>query len=151
MAEYDDMAAIPMDGSVEIQYEEPKKIIPEGEYLFRIEQMKREQQNATDKMPRHVNVKFMLRLENEDGPVGTAWDNLRMYMKWMWKFAEIAKSIGHTPVDSNTYRIDWDKFIGAEGRVKVTVKDWKKNDGTTEQQNNFKYLPPAVDDGEQPF
>ena len=43
-------------------------------------------------------------------------------------------------------------FVGAEGRVKVTVRDWKKNDGTTEQQNQFKYLPPAVDDDEErPF
>ena len=64
MAEFDDMAAIPMDGS-EIHYEEQKKVIPEGEYLFTITQMKREQQNATDKMPRHVNIKFMLKLENE--------------------------------------------------------------------------------------
>ena len=149
MAEYDDMAAIPMDGS--ITYEEQKKIIPEGEYLFRIEQMKREQQNATDKMPRHVNVKFMLRLENEDGPAGTAWDNLRMYMKWAWKFAEIAKSIGHTPPESKSCRIDWEHFIGAEGRVRISVKDWKRNDGTVEKQNAFKYLPPAKDDGDQPF
>ncbi|MBO7088966.1 MAG: hypothetical protein J6W70_03595, partial [Lentisphaeria bacterium] len=64
----------------------------------------------------------------------------------------IAKSIGHTPADSNNVHIDWEHFVGAEGRVKVTVRDWKKNDGTTEQQNQFKYLPPAVDDDEErPF
>jgi hypothetical protein len=147
---YNENDAIPMDGSFEV--EAPSSLIPEGEYLFTIAQMKREQVEAKGKMPKHVNIKFMLRLENADGPAGTVWDNLRMYMKWAWKFAELAKSIGHTAADANSCRIDWSKFEGAQGRVKITQKDWEKNDGTKEKQNAFKYLLPVTEaNGEQPF
>lgn len=149
MSYIDENAAIPMDGNFEV--EAPSSLIPEGEYLFTIAQMKREQVEAKGNMPKHTNIKFMLRLENADGPAGTVWDNLRMYMKWAWKFSAIAKSIGHTPPDSKSSRIIWANFEGAQGRVRITVKDWKRSDGTVEKQNDFKYLPPAAESGEQPF
>ena len=142
MGQYDEYAAVPMDGEIEVENE--NQIIPEGEYLFRIVSMKREQVEKTEKMPNHTNIRFQIKLEHPDGTsAGNAFDNIRMYMKWAWKFSDIAKSIGHTPPDSRSCRIAWDKFVGAEGRVKVTIRDWKKSDGTIEKQNAFKYLPPA--------
>lgn len=151
MSQYDENAAIGMDDGFTVEYDDAQKLIPDGEYLFRIINMKREQVEKTDKMPAHINIKFQIKIEDADGVVGTAWDNVRMYMKWAWKFAELAKAIGDTPPDSKTCRINWGAFVGAEGRVKVGNKTWEKRDGTKEPQNTFKYLPPAVSDGEQPF
>ena len=125
--------------------------IPEGEYLFRILQYKRENVQAKGKMPNHINVKFQLELEDADGKVGKVWDNLRMYQKWVWKYSQIAKSIGHTAADSKQIRIDWSRFEGSEGRLKLSKRDWKKNDGTVEKQNEFDYLLPAVDNSEADF
>ncbi len=151
MSQYDENATIGMDDDFTVEYDDTAKLIPDGEYLFRIINMKREQVEKTDTMPPHINIKFQIKIEDADGVVGTAWDNIRMYMKWAWKFAELAKSIGDTPPDSKTCRINWGSFVGAEGRVKVGKKVWTKRDGTKEDQNTFKYLQPAKADGAQPF
>lgn len=143
MSDYDQNAAISFDGEIIYNESERDTKIEPGEYLFKILQYKRENVQATGKMPNHVNVKFQLELENADGIAGRVWDNMRMYMKWAWKLARIAKSIGHTAVDSNQIRIDWSRFEGAEGRLKLTHKTWKKQDGTETLQNEYEYLPPA--------
>lgn len=142
MATIDEMAAIPMDGS-EIEYQSENREVPPGEYFFTIMAMKRVQEEARGSMPAHVNVKFKLQLETADGPVGVVWDNLRMYNKWLWKYAELAKCIGHTAPDATRIRIDWGRFEGATGRVKLSKREWKKSDGTVELQNDCKYLPAA--------
>lgn len=140
---------ISLDGDVE--YTGGSSLIPEGEYLFRIANMKREEVEAKGDMPKHINLKFQLKLENADGSAGYAWDNVRMYMKWVWKYSDLAKSIGHWPVSAAKGHIDLNRFVGAEGRVRVTITDWKKRDGTTEKQNSFKYLPPAEQPPEVPW
>ena len=142
MATIDETAAIPMDGS-EVEYTSENREVPAGEYFFTITAMKRVQEESRGSMPAHVNVKFKLQLETGDGPVGVVWDNLRMYNKWLWKYAELAKCIGHTAPDATRIRIDWGKFVGATGRVKISKREWKKSDGTVELQNDCKYLPAA--------
>lgn len=144
-------APISMDENAEVTYENTKKLIPDGVYLFTISQMKRMQVEQRGSNPAHVKISFLLRLENEDGNAGTAWDDLRMYMKFAWKFSDLAKSIGDTPPNSKTSKISWSNFIGKTGRVQVTHSPWKKMDGTIEQQNNFKYLLPAVPTGDMSF
>ena len=143
------MAAIPMDGS-EVEYQTENREIAPGEYFFTITAMKRVQEEARGSMPAHVNVKFKLQLETPDGPVGVVWDNLRMYQKWLWKYAKLAKCIGHTPPDATRIRIDWGTFVGATGRVKISKREWKKSDGTVEMQNDCKYLAASANE-EQPF
>lgn len=125
--------------------------IPEGEYCFRILQYRRENVQATGKMPNHVNVKFQLELEDADGIAGKVWDNLRMYQKWAWKYAQIAKSIGHAAPADKDIRINWGAIEGAEGRLKLKKREWTKNDGTKGLQNDFEYLLPAEDTGEADF
>lgn len=147
MTEFNENAAIPMDGPIE--YDGSSQLLPEGDYYFTIQEMKREQCSSTEKMPPHINVKFRLKLTNGE-LTGHAWDNLRMYQKWIWKYADIAKCIGHTAAESTQIRVDWNKFVGAEGKVRVTLKDWRRNDGTVEKQYNFKYLLP-VGDGNMEF
>lgn len=135
-------ASIPMDGSA-VHYEGGENaIIPAGTYFFRILRLKREQVDATQTMPRHVNLRWLMLLENADGEAGRAWDNLRMYRKWLWKYEQVAKAVGHTPKDSQEIRIDWNAFEGATGRVEVAVGKWKRKDGTEADQNTFKYLVP---------
>lgn len=148
--EINEMAEIPMDGTP-VTYEGGSSIIQPGEYLFRIINLRKEMVEATAKMPKHMNMKFQLKLETADGPSGTAWDNIRMYRKWLWKYSELAKSIGHAAKDSTSILIHWDKFVGSEGRVKIDITDWKKSDGTVEKQNTFKYLLPAENPKEMPF
>ena len=84
-------------------------------------------------------------LENADGQRGTVWDNLRMYQKWVWKYAEIAKAIGHTSPDSTQIRIDWSRFVGASGKVRLSHRVWEKDDGTKETQADLKYIIPSAD------
>lgn len=145
MSVEDENGSIPMDGSA-VHYEGDKsEIIPAGTYLFRVVRLRREQVDASQTMPRHVNLKWLMVLEDADGEVGKAWDNLRMYRKWLWKFESVAKAIGHTPKESHDIRIDWNRFEGATGCVEVSVSKWKRRDGTEEPQNNFKYIWP--DDG----
>ena len=139
MAVIDEMAAIPMDGS-EVEYVSENREVAPGEYFFRITAMKRIQEEARGSMPAHTNVKFKLELETADGPAGVVWDNLRMYQKWLWKYSDLAKCIGHTAPDATRIRIDWSKFIGATGRVKLSMRDWKKSDGTVEKVPDCKYL-----------
>ena len=134
-------ASIPMDGTA-VHYEgDQNAIIPAGTYFFRVLRLKREQVDATQSMPRHVNLRWLMLLENADGEAGRAWDNLRMYRKWLWKYEAVAKAVGHTPKDSQDIRIDWNAFEGATGRVEVEVGEWTRRDGTKEPQNRFKYLP----------
>ena len=150
----DEYGAIPMDGQPVDYHQDSSDEITPGEYFFRIEAMKRVQQQASGNMPSHVNVKFKLRLETPEGVAGYLWDNIRMYNKFLWKYADLAKAIGHTPPDSTQIRIDWGSFVGSTGKVKITDQEWKKQDGTVSIQKNCKYLVPAKADGsseEQPF
>lgn len=141
MSIYNENEEILMDGTAVHYEEETSTVVPEGRYLFRILKMKREQVNATEKMPRHVNIRFMMLLETADGEAGRVWDNLRMYKKWLWKYSQVAKSIGHTPRESSDIVIDWNRFEGSTGLLEATVGDFKKRDGTVVQQNSFKFLP----------
>lgn len=134
---------IPMDGAIE--YDGGYSLVPEGEYFFTVIDWKKIQTPAKGKMPNHINIKFKLHLENADNVSGTAWDNLRMYQKWVWKYAEIAKAIGHTAPDCTQIRIDWSRFVGAGGKVKVSHREWEKDDGTKETVLDFKYVIPSAD------
>ena len=146
----DEMAEIPMDGA-EVVYEDENREIPPGEYFFRVVALKRVKEEASGSMPAHVNIKFKLELETPEGKVGVAWDNIRMYQKFLWKYADLAKAIGHTAPDATRIKLDWSTFVGATGRVKLGKREWKKSDGTTELQNDFKYLTPPAANEEQPF
>ena len=148
MSQIDEYAAIPMNG--EIIYDNEHKIIQPGEYLFTVISMKREQVERSEKMPNHINIKFQLKLETADGDAGKVWDNLRMYNKWLWKYAELAVSIGHTPVGSNRIQIDWSKFVGAQGQVQIGKRTWERNDGTKKEQNTFEYLCPPLPSDDTP-
>ena len=139
----DENMAIPMDGAVE--YDGSYSLPPEGEYFFTVVDWKKVQTQAKGKMPNHINIKFKLDLENADGQRGTVWDNLRMYQKWVWKYAEIAKAIGHTSPDSTQIRIDWSRFVGASGKVRLSHRVWEKDDGTKETQADLKYIIPSAD------
>lgn len=141
---FDENAAIPMDGTPVI-YEDENALIPAGEYTFRVLTVKRVNEEARGKMPAHVNIKFKMQLFTLEGAsAGVAWDNIRMYMRFMWKYAEFAKCIGQTPPGDNQIRLNWSQAEGAEGRVRVSMREWKRQDGTTEQQNDFKYLVPGA-------
>ena len=151
MNEYD---AIPMDAPVE--YDGGNELPPAGEYFFTVCDMKRKQVEKTDKMPPHVDVRYLLRLEDGSGHTYTLWDDIRMYQKWVWKYAELARSIGHTAPDDRMIRIDWPRFVGSGGRCQVTLKDWTRHDGTTEKQAQVKYLlpqtaPEPATSGDMPF
>lgn len=137
---YNENEAIPMDGT-SVHYEEnATQVVPAGKYRFRIAMVRREQVNQTDKMPRHINMRWMMILEDADGERGRVWDNLRMYNKWLWKYAQVAKAIGHTAPESPDVRIDWSRFEGATGMVEASLGDYTRKDGTTVKQNSFKYL-----------
>lgn len=139
---YNENAEIPMEGAVHYEKEE-SPILENGTYSFRVLSMKREIVSPTNTMPRHTNVKFMMLLEDADGQSWKVWDNVRMYQKWLWKYAQLAKGIGDVPKDSTTIQIDWGRFVGKTGFVEVTQKPWKKSDGTEVMQNQFKYLAPG--------
>ncbi len=137
-----EMYEIPMDGSPVIYDGDQNELVPAGEYLFRVLQMKRVHREAKGKMPKHVEVRFYMELENADGERYKVWDGIRMYSAFIWKYAALAKAIGHTKKDSKNIIVDWSRFEGAEGRVKVTQRKW--ND---QMQNDFTYLLPAEDPG----
>jgi len=90
---YNENAEIPMEGAVHYEKEE-SPILENGTYSFRVLSMKREIVSPTNTMPRHTNVKFMMLLEDADGQSWKVWDNVRMYQKWLWKYAQLAKGIG---------------------------------------------------------
>lgn len=142
MPDYDEFAEIPMDGGVVWREEDQQpKEIPDGEYIFTVCELKTEWKERSEKAPRHMVQKFRLKLSNADGDVGYLWDNVPMYMKFMWKYTKLAKAIGHTPKDSDKVTLRWSEIVGAEGRCKVERKPQKKD--PTKTFAAIDYLLPA--------
>lgn len=143
MANYDEFSEIPMDGGIDYK-EEERREIPDGEYLFTVCELKSELRERTEKAPRHMVMKFRLKLSTADGDAGYLWDNVPMYMRFLWKYAKLAKAIGHTPADAEKVTLRWNEIVGAEGRCRVKRKPQKNDPAKTFAE--IEYLIPGEGD-----
>lgn len=141
---YNENDAIPTDAPVE--YEGGFSVIPEGEYFFKVLSVERKQSEGGPNSPPHTKMNMTLQIENAEGhSLGQVKDDLPMFMKFVWKYNDFAKSIGMVKPDEKNIFVDWKNVPGSEGKCKLTIRKYEKRDGTTGEQNQVKYLIPSPD------
>jgi len=144
MSNYNENDAIPMDRPVEY---EGTSIVPDGEYFFKVLKTERKQSEGGANFPAHLKMVIYLQIQDKEGNViGTVKDDIPMFMKFIWKYHDFAKSIGVVKPDVKDVFVNWNEVPGCEGKCKVTTRKYKKTDGSEGEQNQVKYLLPAKAD-----
>lgn len=144
-----DYEEIPMDQPFD--YEGDFKLIPDGEYDFRVISLERKEVEAGEKSPQHRKVEFAMEIFDHGDRIGKVTDNIPMLGKFKWKYVAFGRSIGQVaPDQTKGILIDFRKVIGAEGRCKVSVRKFKKRDGSDGESNQVEYLLPAAEDASFP-
>lgn len=131
-----------LDWDDEISQENEFIILPEGEYSFKVTGFERAEYEGGDKIPPCKKAVIYLYIEAPNGDSTVVKENLMLHTKMEWKLSEFFISIGQKK-HGEPLRPKWNEIIGATGRCKLGIREWKGNDGTVRQSNQVqKYLEP---------
>lgn len=128
----------------EIQNDESFSVIPEGEYDFRVIKFERKRYEGGAKIPACNKAALFLELSTADGVIGKVNTDLIMHSSIEWKISAFFRSIGQKK-HGEKLSMDWSKVPGAEGRCKISMRKFKKKDGTEAESNEVNFLDPAAD------
>ncbi len=116
-------------------------LLPAGDYDFTVVSFERARYNGGDKLP-PCN-KAVLTLELTDG-VNTSkmTHNLFLHTRTEGMLCAFFTAIGQRK-HGDKMSMNWNAVPGSTGRCKVSVREWKGNDGMVNQSNDIKkfYAP----------
>lgn len=117
-------------------------LLPEGNYDFEVITFERGRFNGSEKIPACNQATLTLKLVATNGQSATVKSNLLLHSKVEWKLCEFFTSIGQRKKGEKV-SMNWNAVIGSRGRCEVTIRNWKKDDGTPMQNNEIKkFLEP---------
>jgi hypothetical protein len=128
----------------EIQNDESFSVIPEGEYDFRVIKYERKRYEGGAKIPACNKATLHLELSTADGIFGKVNTDLILHSSIEWKISAFFRSIG-LKKHGEKLAMDWPKVPGAYGKCKISMKKYKKKDGTEAESNEVNFLDPAAD------
>ena len=118
-------------------------ILPKGNYDFEVTAFERGRFNGSEKMPACNQATLTIKLFAPDGQTTSVKKNLLLHSKVEWKLCEFFTSIGQRKKGEKA-TMNWNAVVGSRGRCEVTIRDWKKDDGTPMQNNEVsKFLEPV--------
>lgn len=128
-----------LDWDSEIQQESSWELLPEGDYPFTVEKVERGRFSPKQgsKIPA-CNMAIVT--FNVGGQ--TLTENFPLHTKMEWKISALYAAVGMKQ-QGEKVRMNWPGIVGRSGYVHVGVREWKKDDGSTGQSNEFKkfYAP----------
>lgn len=125
--------AIENDGSGEFA------VVPAGEYDFIVVDMERQHSNKSNAPMAKLTLEI-----NHDGTSTKVFDYLVLTRKAEWKLSSFFRAIGMKR-HGEPFVMNWNRVIGARGRVQINVEPYEKRDGTQGESNKVKqYLDPPT-------
>lgn len=128
-----------LDWDGEIQQESSWELLPEGDYPFTVEKVERGRFSPKQgsKIPA-CNMAIVT--FNVGGQ--TLTENFPLHTKMEWKISALYAAVGMKQ-QGEKVRMNWPGIVGRSGFVHLGVREWKKDDGSTGQSNEFKkfYAP----------
>lgn len=103
-------------------------ILEPGEYTYRVDRFERQRFGGSGKMAACPMAVLALSCANEAGAQSTV--NVRLYLnrKQMWKLTQFFKScrlIDPAMADGTSYKMPWDKVVGAIGRLVIGNREYE--------------------------
>ena len=142
--------ALEWDGT--IQNDSDFEVIPAGEYEFAVLNFKRERHDprSPGKIPAGTPKAVLeLQIEKAGEVIGKTSENLFLHTRCEGLLSGFFRSIG-LKKHGEPLVMDWSKVPGARGRCKVTVRKYKKTDGTETEQNDVRFLDPVEENADFP-
>ena len=116
-------------------------IIPEGTYPFTVLGYERKRYPGGAKMCACNYAAVRVRIDGPDGALGTITTNLYLNEQCFGILSSFFRSIGQKK-HGEPLKPQWGKITGAQGRCKVKIRKFTKNDGSDGESNDVQFLDP---------
>jgi len=115
-------------------------LLPEGDYDFTVESFERGRHPGSDKLPPCNKAIIKIKI---DTPEGSAFitNNLFLHTKTEGMVSAFFTAIGQKKKGEKV-KMNWNAVIGEKGRCKVSIRNWKNNDGEDRQSNEISRFYP---------
>ncbi len=111
-------------------------LLKDGEYDFTVTKFERGRHNGSDKLPPCNKAVLTLEINSPEGKVELK-HNLFLHTKCEGMLCSFFTAIGLRRKGERLV-MDWNKVMGARGRAKISVRNWKSQTGTDMQSNEIK-------------
>lgn len=147
MADYNEMQDWELAWDDEVSNDGGFVLLTEGDYTYTVKKFERNRYEGSSKVqPCRM---ALLTIEVDGGSQGVATITHRLFMlsRFQWKIAEFFISAGLADPDAETFRMQWDKVVGATGHCHVVqheyIKQSGRNAGEKGTSNEIaRFLPP---------
>ncbi|MCH4280132.1 DUF669 domain-containing protein [Mediterraneibacter sp. NSJ-151] len=125
-----------LDWNDEIEKDSDFTLLPEGDYDFTVESFERGRHPGSDKLPACNKAILKLRIDSNEGST-ILTHNLFLHTKTEGMISAFFTAIGQKKKGEKV-KMNWNAVIGAKGRCKLSIRNWKGNDGEEHQSNEIK-------------
>lgn len=118
-------------------------LLPEGEYDFTVVDFVRGRHNGSAKLPSCPKAELTIELSGKEGKTQIK-HNLFLHTKCEGLLSQFFISIGQKK-HGEPLRMNWSAVKGANGRCKVIIDKWTKDNGEEAENNKIKrFLEPVA-------
>ena len=119
-------------------------LLPEGDYNFTVSKMERARFAGSAKMPACNQAKLELTIHSQEHGDTTVFHNLFLHTKTEGLLSNFFVGIGQKK-EGEPLRMNWGQVVGATGRLKLEINNYKTNSGEDRTNNQVKefYKPEA--------
>ena len=126
----------------QIERESDFILAPAGDYDFVVTGFERARHEGSEKLPPCNKAVVSIQINTPEGDV-TIKHNLFLHTKTEGMLSAFFIGIGQKK-HGEPLRMNWNNVIGARGRCKVGIREWKGQDGEVKQSNEIKkFYEPA--------
>lgn len=108
-------------------------LLPDGIYDFTVTKFEKGWYDGSEKIEPCPKAVLELTIEAPEGKT-TVKEELKLSTVVEWKLCEFFRSIGQKQ-HGQQFRMDWNKVLGAKGKVKIKVHEYTGNDGSQKKTN----------------
>ena len=109
-------------------------VLPEGDYVYEVVNMERGSFPGSEKMGKCNKATLTLRVTDDTGNTVQVFDDLILHKRMEWKLSQFFLSVG-LKKRGEPLVMDWNKVVGAKGKVHITVNKYTAKDGSTRENN----------------
>lgn len=124
-------------------------LLPAGDYNFTVSKMERARFAGSSKMPACNQAKLELTVHSPEHGDVTVFHNLFLHTKTEGLLSNFFVGIGQKK-EGEPLRMNWGQVVGATGRLKLEINNYKSNSGEDRTNNQVKeFYKPEVPQGYQ--
>ena len=110
-------------------------ILPEGDYTFEVQKLDKEfYQGNSEKIGQGCPTAVLGLVIRTPQGAASVQDKLYLCQNMEWKLSAFFRAIGQKQ-HGKTFKMDWNRVIGSEGKCRLRVDKWIGNDGKERSSN----------------